>query len=609
VYIYRNTELLYYRLFGEALTEESFEVIINELRDEILAEEDNIVRYFDYYRYKISYISVKDLQLMVFFVTGLMDDVEYIKNELVNCTNEFLNLFGDMLDLQFDATTFKLFDPTIDSIHRNLRPKISLVGYSGVGKTTISQLIKAEEIPMQHVPTISGDISTIKIGKLHFNLWDFAGQEQFSFLWNNFIKGSDAVLIVTNSEIENVEKSKFFLNLLQEDAPYANVAAIGNKQDLPGAMTSDQIKKIMGIEAYPMIAIDPENRSKMIQIIAGVLEMSADYSPLLEPLLKRDQLINEALLALENRDYNKSSVLFEKISELCLELGDDAYSKEFYEKAQEVKNLVQKQEVSEQPIIAETPPLPQPSQPLPTIQPFTEIHPPSTPHQLEINVPISDILDLRNRLINEALKALENRNFDKSCAIFEHLSELCSNLGDEANSKEFRERSQKVKEMAIKKEAPKPPIITPKPQVTPPSVSSIKKMPVMPTKLIKSRATPAPITVNKPTPPISQKPIKPTISTPTPAPGSTSAPSTIEDSLPKQLIDSQQKYNLEQTILDLELKKAGISKMFFELEMQEISGEINIIELNEKKKRLSQLENKLEKQIQDLKMYLKKIET
>jgi len=133
---------------------------------------------------------------------------ENLKDQMSLLKTEFLNLFSDVLKGEFDASMFDLFEPTLDKIHRNLKPKISLVGFSGVGKTTITRLIKAEEIPTEHIPTITGDISTIKIGKLQFNLWDFAGQEEFSFLWNKFIHGSDAVLLISDSSIENVEKSR-----------------------------------------------------------------------------------------------------------------------------------------------------------------------------------------------------------------------------------------------------------------------------------------------------------------------------------------------------------------------------------------------------------------
>ncbi|HEC39973.1 MAG TPA: GTP-binding protein, partial [bacterium] len=248
------------------------------------AREDDRVEFHDYYKFKVSYVTQKSLNLTFLFVTGLTDKFDNVKKELVKCRKEFINFFEEILQHRFDAKTFEVFDPIVDVIHKNLRPKISLVGFSGVGKTTITKLIRAEEIPMEHIPTITGDIATVRIGKLHFHLWDFAGQEQFSYLWNNFIKGSDAVLLITESTLENIDKSKFFLELIKEQAPHAHTAVIGNKQDLEGAIKPTQIERILGLKTYSMIANDPNNRDKMIQIIADILEMSAEVSPLLKPL-------------------------------------------------------------------------------------------------------------------------------------------------------------------------------------------------------------------------------------------------------------------------------------------------------------------------------------
>jgi len=309
---------------------------------EAFSKRGKSVEYHDYYKYRISYITKKDSELMFLFVTGLTDNFENIKKELIKCKKEFLNLFEDLLDHKIDEKTFEIFDPTVDGIHRNLRPKISLIGFSGVGKTTITRLIKAEEIPMQHIPTITGDIATIKIGKLHFHLWDFAGQEQFSYLWNNFIKGSDAVLLITDSTLENVEKSKFFLELIKEQTPQAHTSVIGNKQDLDDAMKPEQIEKILGLKTYSMIANDSNNRDKMITIIADVLEMSAEVSPLLKPLLERDTYMEQAAKALQNAEFGKAATFFDKISDLCIELGDDSLGKEFYEKSQKIKSMLKK---------------------------------------------------------------------------------------------------------------------------------------------------------------------------------------------------------------------------------------------------------------------------
>lgn len=60
--------------------------------------------------------------------------------------------------------------------------------------------------------------------------------------------------------------------------------------------------------------------------------MSTDILPLLKPLIERDILINKAQTALENRDFEKAAHNFEKIAEKCIEIGDYALGKEFYER-------------------------------------------------------------------------------------------------------------------------------------------------------------------------------------------------------------------------------------------------------------------------------------
>ena len=83
-----------------------------------------------------------------------------------------------------------------------------------------------------------------------------------------------------------------------------------------------------------------ENREKMMQIIADILEISSEASPLLKPLFERDQLMQKARNALENGDIAQTAEYFERLSDLCLELGDDALYREFYEKAKKLKSYI-----------------------------------------------------------------------------------------------------------------------------------------------------------------------------------------------------------------------------------------------------------------------------
>ncbi|MBY9010177.1 MAG: GTP-binding protein [Candidatus Lokiarchaeota archaeon] len=339
VYILNMDKVVYKRDFGKGLSEQEFNTIVPDIIREAFSKRGKEIGVYDYFKYKISYIIDKSTNYTFMFISGLSDDFERLQTELIRFKNEFISMFGEVMNEELDNSILEIINPVIDNIHRNLKPKISLVGFSGVGKTTITKLIRAEEIPLEHIPTITGDVATIKIGKLSFYLWDFAGQDQFSFLWNKFIKGSDAVLLITDSTLKNIEKTKYFLELIKEEAPYAHSAVIGNKQDLPEAVSVERIEQMLGVKTYSMIAIETGNRKKMIQIIADILDISADISPLLKPLIERDNLMNQAQIALESGDFLGAAHFFEEIAEKCLEIGDYSLSIDFYNKCEKLKEI------------------------------------------------------------------------------------------------------------------------------------------------------------------------------------------------------------------------------------------------------------------------------
>ena len=557
------------------------------------------IEFHDFYKYRVSYITVNEQNLTFLFVASLTDKVDNIKKELIRCRDEFLNIFEDILDHKFDAKTFDVFDPTIDVIHRNLRPKISLIGFSGVGKTTITKLIKADEIPVQHIPTITGDIATIKIGKLHFHLWDFAGQEQFSYLWNNFIKGSDAVLLITNSSLENVEKSKYFLELIKEQAPNAHSAVIGNKQDLKNAMNPVQIEKLLNLKTYSMIANDSNNRDKMIQIIADVLEMSAEVSPLLKPLLERDKLTEEAVKALKNADFNKAAFLFDKISYLCIELGDDSLGKEFYEKSQKIKEMLNK--VGAPP---PTPGAPQEKEvkkisPLfkkskVPITPKTTIPQPveSKPELVSPKLPPSPntqgiISESKPKEIHKPITQ-EPVTFQEKELVEEELTNTKEKIGLILNPEDFMVKARPKSVSVVPKDAKFKLKTSPFSHVTNVKEKKIV-VPISPVKLMNQ-------SIGSP-----NNNIKASIR------------KIVELEIPKtEKVDEKDPETdpavdakIKKSLIELKIKKSNISKMSIDFEMKELMGEITPIELQEKKDKLDAIIKKIDNEINDLQNILK----
>jgi small GTP-binding protein len=342
VYIILNDNIIYQRNYAKGIDENIFTNVYLNIKKSAFSKFAEETASYEFFKYKLSYIVDKDLSLLFLFVTGLGDDPKNITPQLHSFKKEFLDVYGDDIKTGDLNIISDVFDPIVDTIHRKLKAKLSIIGFSGVGKTTTTKLIKSEEIPMQHIPTITGEIATIKIGKLHFHLWDFAGQDQFDFLWEKFIIGSDAVLLMTDSTLENLEKSRYFFELVNKVVPYARLAVIANKQDLPQAMKVEDIERLMGQKTYSFIAIDPNNRPKMIRIIADLLDMDAKVSPLLKPIFDRDILIDKAQKALEKGNFNEAINIFEKISNICLELGDDSLSTELQEKAKKLRTVLGK---------------------------------------------------------------------------------------------------------------------------------------------------------------------------------------------------------------------------------------------------------------------------
>ena len=229
---------------------------------------------------KLSYTSANDHIIII--CADKFEDKYNMERKLKEIKERFIEAKKQLLEKGVqEEQFFKHFTNIVDDII--VTPvKISLVGYGGVGKTTILKLIRGETPPKEYKPTLSPNITTIedvlegqlevaKLGNVRVVVWDFAGQEQFRALWNLWIRGSDIVILVTDSTRKNVEESKFLLDLIREWAPHIKVIAFANKQDLPEAMKPEEVSEILGIKAHGTIAINPSYREKILAILGEAI--------------------------------------------------------------------------------------------------------------------------------------------------------------------------------------------------------------------------------------------------------------------------------------------------------------------------------------------------
>ncbi|MFW9976145.1 MAG: ADP-ribosylation factor-like protein [Candidatus Thorarchaeota archaeon] len=209
------------------------------------------------------------------FVADKADDATQIEEKMGQLVESFMH---DYANLAAANQPLDGFDEKVDEIAVTM-VKVAILGFAGVGKTTTLHLLRGETLPLVHDPTIGVSIKKLpeEVENANIVLWDLAGQSRFSILWAKMIANAQVVIIVTDSTLENVLRSKKLVTLVKDEVPDAKVLGIANKQDLPTALTPERVGQILGIPTYELVAIDISYRDRLIQLIRrAILEGKAE---------------------------------------------------------------------------------------------------------------------------------------------------------------------------------------------------------------------------------------------------------------------------------------------------------------------------------------------
>lgn len=121
------------------------------------------------------------------------------------------------------------------------------LGLDNAGKTTI--LKKLQNQPQSEIeaisPTLGFAIQTFHYQGYHLNVWDVGGQKSLRPYWKNYFEKTDAIIwVVDSSDMARLSDCKEELDkLLNEERLHgATILIFANKQDLPGALSAEQIK-------------------------------------------------------------------------------------------------------------------------------------------------------------------------------------------------------------------------------------------------------------------------------------------------------------------------------------------------------------------------------
>lgn len=146
------------------------------------------------------------------------------------------------------------------------KTKICFLGLNSVGKSSLLSLLQGRSISDEIDPTVGLEIENSILNENKVNIWDFGGQERYRFMWQDFLRGAGLAVLVCDSTEENIEKTKKIYNKFSRYIG-SKIIAIANKQDLPEALSAEQVQKRLGIPTYGMSAIRVDLRGRIRRIL------------------------------------------------------------------------------------------------------------------------------------------------------------------------------------------------------------------------------------------------------------------------------------------------------------------------------------------------------
>ncbi|OQS00098.1 ADP-ribosylation factor 2 [Thraustotheca clavata] len=127
--------------------------------------------------------------------------------------------------------------------------RILMLGLDNAGKTTILKKFMGQDITMIS-PTLGFDIQTLEYKQFKLNVWDVGGQQTIRSYWRNYFEQTDGLVwVIDSADRRRMDdcKRELAMILTQEKLAGATLLIFANKQDLPGALTPEEIVIALGL--------------------------------------------------------------------------------------------------------------------------------------------------------------------------------------------------------------------------------------------------------------------------------------------------------------------------------------------------------------------------
>ncbi|KAI9220581.1 P-loop containing nucleoside triphosphate hydrolase protein [Blastocladiella britannica] len=131
--------------------------------------------------------------------------------------------------------------------------EVTLVGLQASGKSTLVNVIASGEFTEDTIPTLGFNMKKVTKGKVTIKLWDVGGQPRFRSMWERYCRNVNAIVFVVDSaDHSKLEAAKQELRGLLERPTLTTVPllVLGNKNDLPGALTVEGVIDALELKSY-----------------------------------------------------------------------------------------------------------------------------------------------------------------------------------------------------------------------------------------------------------------------------------------------------------------------------------------------------------------------
>ncbi len=226
-------------------------------------------------------------------VTDLIDSIDYIEDILDKAITKFNVIYHNIESLKYSESVKKEFINYLIKLQAELHCKISIIGPTNAGKSTLYTLLTKHN-KERNIMNFA-KVSILDLYELKFDVWDFQLKDNFSLLWPKFIRGSDLVLFVFNAANYNLKVLNYFLTLKKKESNLSRFIIIANKMDLISERDIKKIKNELNFSNITFLSfINSDDKQEVFDLIRNALELKKALPDNFNELIKSaEKMIEE----------------------------------------------------------------------------------------------------------------------------------------------------------------------------------------------------------------------------------------------------------------------------------------------------------------------------